>query len=265
MELTMLGTGNAGVTECYNTCFVLSENDKHLLVDGGGGNLLLQRFKAAGLKWQDMQHIIVTHKHIDHLLGIVWMLRFLLQNMNRGKFAGEAYIYGHDEVITALRQLAHMLLSAKETRYLDERLHLVEVKDGETLCINGRSITFFDIQSRKEKQFGFCMELDDGRLCCCGDEPYRECEHDYAAGAKWLLHEAFCLSAEAEEFKPYEKHHTTAADAAMMAEKLGVKNLLLYHTEDKNILRRKELYSAEAARYFSGRIFVPDDLEKISL
>lgn len=261
----MLGTGNAGVTECYNTCFVLSENDKHLLVDGGGGNLLLQRLKAAGLKWQDMQHIIVTHKHIDHLLGILWMLRFLLQNMNRGKFAGEAYIYGHDEVVTALRQLAHMLLSAKETRYLDERLHLVEVKDGETLCINGRSITFFDIQSSKEKQFGFCMELDDGRLCCCGDEPYRECEHDYAAGAKWLLHEAFCLSAEAEEFKPYEKHHTTAADAAMMAENLGVKNLLLYHTEDKNILRRKELYSEEAARYFSGRIFVPDDLEKIIL
>lgn len=261
----MLGTGNAGVTECYNTCFVLSENDKHLLVDGGGGNLLLQRFKAAGLKWQDMQHIIVTHKHIDHLLGIVWMLRFLLQNMNRGKFAGEAYIYGHDEVVTALRQLAHMLLSAKETRYLDERLHLVEVKDGETLCINGRSITFFDIQSSKEKQFGFCMELDDGKLCCCGDEPYRECEHDYAAGAKWLLHEAFCLSAEAEEFKPYEKHHTTAADAAMMAKNLGVKNLLLYHTEDKNILHRKELYSEEAARYFSGRIFVPDDLEKIIL
>lgn len=26
MNLTMLGTGNALVTECYNTCFVLEEN-----------------------------------------------------------------------------------------------------------------------------------------------------------------------------------------------------------------------------------------------
>ena len=26
MKITMLGTGNAVVTECYNTCFVLSEN-----------------------------------------------------------------------------------------------------------------------------------------------------------------------------------------------------------------------------------------------
>ena len=261
----MLGTGNAGVTECYNTCFVLSEEQRHILVDGGGGNLLLQRFKAAGLRWQDMRHIIVTHCHVDHLLGIVWMLRFILQNMNRGKYEGEAYIYGHDKVISTLQTLAGLLLSEKETRYLGSRLHLVEVRDGERLCINGRNTTFFDIRSTKEKQFGFMMELDGGRLCCCGDEPYRDCEESYARGAKWLLHEAFCLSREADEFKPYEKHHTTVADAAKTAEELGVDNLLLYHTEDKNILRRKELYTEEARMFFSGGIFVPDDLEVLSL
>lgn len=265
MELTMLGTGNAAVTECYNTCFVLSENGRHTLVDGGGGNMLLQRFKAAGLKWQDMKHIIVTHTHVDHLLGIVWMLRFILQNMNRGKYEGEAFIYGHDKVISTLDTLARLLLSEKETKFLGQRLHLVEVKDGESKLINGREFCFFDICSSKEKQFGFCLELDDGRLCCCGDEPYRDCEEQYAKAAKWLLHEAFCLSSEADEFKPYEKHHTTAADAARTAQELEVENLLLYHSEDKNILRRRELYSAEAAKYFAGKIFVPDDLEKITL
>jgi len=225
----------------------------------------LQRFKQAGLDWMDIHHIIVTHKHVDHVLGIVWMLRFILQNMNRGKYKGEAFIYGHDKVIDALNTLAKLLLSEKETRYLGERLHLVEVHDGETLSINGRNVTFFDLGSTKEKQFGFMLELDDGKLCCCGDEPYREHEEVYAKGAKWLLHEAFCLISEAEEFKPYEKHHSTAADAAMLAEKLGVENLLLYHTEDKNILRRKELYTSEAKLHYSGNVFVPDDLEKIKL
>ena len=38
MELIMLGTGNAMVTRCYNTCFVLRSGEQHLLVDGGGGN-----------------------------------------------------------------------------------------------------------------------------------------------------------------------------------------------------------------------------------
>ena len=37
MKLTMLGTGNAVVTNCYNTCFVLSDDGKYFLVDGGGG------------------------------------------------------------------------------------------------------------------------------------------------------------------------------------------------------------------------------------
>ena len=48
MNITMLGTGNAMVTECYNTCFVLQDGEKHLLVDGGGGNTLLRQLKQAG-------------------------------------------------------------------------------------------------------------------------------------------------------------------------------------------------------------------------
>ena len=36
MKLTILGTGNATVTECYNTCFALQDSDEVFLVDGGG-------------------------------------------------------------------------------------------------------------------------------------------------------------------------------------------------------------------------------------
>ena len=69
MKLTMLGTGNALVTECYNTCFVVQNGKKHLLVDGGGGNTLLAQLKHAGFDWMDMREIFVTHKHVDHLMG----------------------------------------------------------------------------------------------------------------------------------------------------------------------------------------------------
>ena len=48
MDITMLGTGSALVTECYNTCFVLSDGDEHFLVDGGGGNGILSQLKKAG-------------------------------------------------------------------------------------------------------------------------------------------------------------------------------------------------------------------------
>jgi hypothetical protein len=36
--ITMLGTGNALATRCYNTCFTLHGEKGVLLVDAGGGN-----------------------------------------------------------------------------------------------------------------------------------------------------------------------------------------------------------------------------------
>lgn len=266
MKITMLGTGNATVTECYNTCFVIEDNNEYMLVDGGGGNGILQQLKKASLRWQDMRTIFVTHKHIDHLLGIIWMVRMICQNMSRGKYDGEAVIYAHDEVISLIRDMAGSLLNAKETKYIDNRLHLISVKDGESRQILGKNVTFFDIQSTKAKQFGFSMELGDGdKLTCCGDEPYNECEYKYAVNSKWLLHEAFCLYSQADIFSPYEKHHSTVKDACELAEKLNVKNLILYHTEDKNIENRKKLYMEEGKQYYNGSLYVPEDLEVIEL
>ena len=93
MKITMLGTGNALVTECYNTCFVLEDEGKYFMIDGGGGNEVLKQLKRAGLNWMDMRDIFVTHKHIDHILGIVWMMRLICQNMNKGTYEiGRAHV-----------------------------------------------------------------------------------------------------------------------------------------------------------------------------
>lgn len=266
MELTMLGTGNALVTECYNTCFVINDDGKYLLVDGGGGNTVLSQLKKSNIDVCDIHEIFVTHKHVDHILGIVWMVRIICQNMAKGKYEGEAFIYAHDEVISLIEKMADDLLTKKQTRFIGDRLHLVEVTDGEKRVINGRELQFFDIHSTKAKQFGFSMVMDDGKkLVCCGDEPCPESCYPYAENAEWLLHEAFCLYSQADEFKPYEKNHSTVKDACELATKLGVKNLLLYHTEDKNIANRKELYMAEGQAYYDGNLYVPDDLETIKL
>lgn len=265
MKLTMLGTGHATVTKCYNTCFVIEDRGKYFMVDGGGGNTVLHQLAAAGLDWKEMRTIFVTHKHLDHLVGILWMIRMITQGMHHDEYDGEAVIYAHDEVISLLQKLSDMLLPAGCTRFIGSRLHLIEVKDGETRKVNGRDVTFFDIHSTKTKQFGFFMDIGGRRLTCCGDEPYNRSEEKYAAGSDWLLHEAFCLHAEADIFDPYEKHHSTVLDAAGNAQTLHVKNLLLYHTEDQHLDRRRELYTAEAAARFDGNIFVPDDLETIEL
>ena len=103
------------------------------------------------------------------------------------------------------------------------------------------------------------------RSACLGDEPYNEQNRRYIEGADWMMCEAFCLYADRDTFKPYEKCHSTALDAGKLAAELGVKNLILYHTEEKTLATRKENYTREAAENFKGRIFVPDDLEVIEL
>lgn len=266
MDITMLGTGHAVVTECYNTCFVLSENRQHFLVDGGGGSTLLHRLKYAKIDIKEIRTIFVTHKHIDHLLGIMWLIRLICQGMNKGIYDGEAVIYSHKEVIEILKDMAEKLLQKNETKFIDDRLHFVIVKDKDTKEILNHNVTFFDIHSTKDTQFGFCMDLgNDEKLTCCGDEPYRDCEYEYVKNSTWLLHEAFCLFSEAHIFSPYEKHHSTVKDACELAQKLNVKNLLLYHTEDKNIAQRKQKYSDEGKNYYNGNLYIPDDLEVLHL
>ena len=278
MRIIMLGTGNAGVTRCYNTCFVIEDEGRRLLVDGGGGNGILSQLDRVGIAIESIHEVFVTHQHTDHILGILWVIRIMCRKMRRGVFDGEAFIYGHEDVIRIIRSMALELLGPKMIAPMDDRLHLVTVEDGETRSVIGHTTTFFDIQSTKMKQFGFSMDLDrDGtqrgearqgdarKLTCLGDEPYRASELPYAQGATWLLHEAFCLRAEEDVYHPHEISHSTVADACEDAERLGVENLVLYHTEDKNIARRKELYRVEGAPLFSGMLYVPDDLEVIEL
>ena len=159
MKLTFLGTGNAFVTECYNTCFAIAGDKGTLLVDAGGGNGILRALRKADINYKDITDIFVTHKHIDHLLGVMWLIRLYCQRMREGVFTGEVTLYSHDEVIKILTAMVDMLLQEKEKPFFGTRFRLVTVADGEEKEIIGNKFTFFDIGSTKAKQFGFSADL----------------------------------------------------------------------------------------------------------
>jgi len=265
-KLVLLGTGNAGVTKCYNTCFALSSGNGYFLVDGGGGNGILVQLEKGGIPLQSIHHVFISHSHTDHLLGIIWIFRMIGAEMNRNNYTGNLNIYCHKELADILTCMVKFTLPDNLTGLIGKRIILHSIDDGESKEILDYNVNFFDTNSDKLKQFGFSLILNNGkRLTFLGDEPYNASEYEHVNNADWLLHEAFCLYSERELFKPYEKHHTTVKEACETAEKLQVKNLILYHTEDKNILRRKELYTAEGKTYYSGRLLVPDDLDEVEL
>ncbi len=266
MDLIMLGTGNASVINCYNSCFLLSEGSDHILVDGGGGGQIFTQLSAVNVDWRSIHNIIVTHKHMDHLIGVLWIVRMFCQHINRNEHDGLLYIYSHEEVIFLINDFIKKFLEEKDYELLNKCLFLIEVADGENIKINDKKVTFFDIGSKKAKQFGFKINYGGNKyLTCCGDEPYNSINERYVKNSEWLIHEAFCLKSEEKEFKAYQKNHSTVADVCEVVEKLNINNLVLYHTEDKNIKNRKELYLSEGKKYYSGNLYVPDDLEVISL
>lgn len=268
-QITMLGTGNATVSQIYNTCFLLQTPSTLMLVDAGGGNGILAQLKKVNVQIPDIHHLFVTHAHTDHVLGVIWVIRMVAQCKG---YEGLLHVYGNDKVMKVIKTIIDMMLAKKQLAKVAERVAFHQLEDGDCFEVGDMKLECFDIQSTKEKQFGFRAELpssdESGKplvLACLGDEPYNEQNRRYIVGADWMMCEAFCLYADRDTFKPYEKCHSTALDAGKLAEELGVKNLILYHTEEKTLANRKENDTREAAENFKGRIFVPDDLEVIEL
>ncbi len=260
-QLYIFGTGNATVTRCYNTCFALKNRDgDYFMVDTGGGNGILRILEDMSVDLTRIHHIFITHEHTDHLLGVVWMLRMIATDILKGGYKGDLTVYCHEDLIDTITTICRLTLQGKHFKLLGDRIHLTAIHDGETIEILRYPVTFFDIHSTKARQFGFTAILENGKkFTCCGDEPYNPDCAAYVAGSHWLTHEAFCLYSQREQYKPYEKHHSTVQDACQMAETLGIENLILWHTEDKNLARRQELYLAEGRPFFHGALYVPED------
>ena len=264
-RLIVLGTGNASVKNCYNTCFALKFKDDYLLVDAGGGNGILKQLDLAKIKLNQIKHMIVTHGHTDHVLGVIWIFRMIATKIINEEYDGNFNIYCHDELVSTIKTIVKLTVQKKYYDLLNQRIFIKEVKDGEKVTICEHLVTFFDIHSTKTKQFGFTLELNNGKLTCLGDEPFNKLCYRYVSNSNWLLCEAFCLYRERNIFKPYEKHHSTVKEASELAKYLKIKNLVLYHTEEQNLKKRKQLYTEEAKQYFNGNIYVPNDLDEYEL
>lgn len=265
-SLYVFGTGNANVTKCYNTCFAIKTEEEYFMVDAGGGNGILAVLEKMEVPLTSIHHIFVTHEHTDHILGIVWMIRMIATAIHKGAYEGDLPIYCHDGLPDTIYTLTRLTVQKKFYSLIGERIHLIPVADKETREILGMKITFFDIHSTKARQFGFTAQFASGRkLCCAGDEPLHPRCETYAEDADWMLHEAFCLYRDRERFKPYDKHHATVKEACELAERLRIRRLILWHTEDKTLPQRKELYTEEGSRYYHGSLLVPEDREILPL
>ena len=145
-KLIVLGTGNAMVTNCYNTCFAVScTNGEHILVDAGGGNGILVQMKKAKVEPNTIHHLIVTHEHCDHLLGVVWVVRKIGTMMLGNKYAGQLHIYCHPALCETIVTLATLTLQKKFVNLFGDRIILHSIENGTKMELADQKVEFFDI------------------------------------------------------------------------------------------------------------------------
>ena len=267
-HLTFLGTGAAMVTKCYNACFTIADDDGDMfLVDGGGGNGILTQLERLGYyKANKIRSIFVSHNHSDHILGVVWVVRAITQEMRKGRYEGNLTIYAHPRSLEAVRVISSYVMQPRLNAFFDKRVIFQPIADGEEYDINDRHFRFFDIKSTKELQHGFVCTLHSGqRLAYTGDEPIKEQLLPVLAGTDVLVQEAYCAARDEAEFKPFEKSHGTAEFSCRNAARIGASATILFHTEGRNLETRRQTYIAEGRAVYNGKIFVPDDLDDIKI
>lgn len=263
-KIIMLGTGNGGTMNIYNTCFVIQNEKGCFLVDTGGSIEVVKRLYKMNINISDINDIFISHSHTDHIFGIFWFFREFFR-LVKGGLNHHINLYCNTDVYNSIRTIMPLVLNKKINNLIDEYFNFVVLNDGDKYTINGIEYTFFDIKAKKILQYGFECNIDNKRLVFLGDETLNPELYEFIKNSNYVMHETFCLESEKEIFKPYEKGHSPAGDVARIMNDLNVENIILYHTEETHGDNRKELYTKEAQEHFKGKIYVPDDLEIINL
>lgn len=264
-KIIFLGTGNGTTLDLYNTCFVIQNENGNFLVDTGGSIEIIKRLKKINIGIKDIKHIFISHNHTDHILGLIWMLKKLGVLSINGKIKTKINIYCNDAVYESIIGISKYVLPEKILKGALDITDFHILKDSEQVEINGTKYTFFDIKARGTKQFGFECNINEKRVVFLGDETINLELYDRVRGTDYVMHEAFCLDSEENIFHAYQKNHSTVKTASEIMNKLEVKNLILYHTEETHGNERKTLYEKEGKENFNGKIYVPNDFDEIVL
>lgn len=261
-KLTILGCGSAKPTKTTSPSGQLVEMcDKSFLVDCGEGVLLtMQRL---GIHTGRLYNIFISHLHGDHCFGLIG----LLTTLGMLKRTQPMHIYAQPDLEKLLQPLLdyhcndrlydiifHLINPRKHEVIYEDRTVSVEtipLKHGVPTCG-----FLFNETHRVQNADGSYERVTRKRYAYCSDTQYSEKIVPIIQGVDTLYHEATFLQSMAERSK--EVKHSTAAEAATIAQKANVGKLIIGHysarVEDHN------LFLQEAKPVFDNTFLAEENL-----
>ena len=298
MKLVFLGTSAAQPTpERGLTCICLEKEGEILMFDAGEGAQI--SYLKSGLGWNKKMKIFVTHLHGDHCIGILGLLQTMtLQNRTEsmeiyGPDGIEEFIAANIKVLNFGLSFPVMITTVKEGTVVNEKTYTINS------CEADHSVTSYSyLFQEKDKpgrffpdkakelgvpegelwhklQTGQDIQVGDKivksssvlgekrpgkRIGISGDtrptkkleEFFKDC--DYLSFDSTFSHEL--------QDKALETHHSTAKEAADLAKKANVSNLILTHFSARY---NDESVLLEEAKTIHGCVIAAKDLLEIEI
>ena len=226
-SLTVLGSSAAIPANNRNlSAHLVNLNERFFLVDCGEGTQF--QLRKYHLSLQRIRIILISHLHGDHFFGLIG----LLNSMHLLGRKDELHVYAHP----MLQEILDIQMAASQTRLNFPLIfHCLRTDQAEMLLDDPK----FTIQSFPLKHsipacgFVFQEKKPPRRIpeprsfAYCSDTGYSETILPYIQEVNLLYHEATFMQDLAKVAA--EKLHATAAEAATIAKKAGVKKLMLGH------------------------------------
>lgn len=247
-SVTILGNNSAvPAYERLPTSQLINVDGQKFLVDcGEGTQLQLMRYK---IKYSRISHIFISHLHGDHYFGLIGLINsFGLLNRQQ-----DLFVFGPPP----LKKILDLQLQVASTR-LPFSLHIKEISGpGMLLETDEIEVSCFATDHRITCYgFSFCEKTvsrkrlaaygKPRRYAYCADTRYTESLLPHITQYDLIYHEATYLDDQRE--KAELRYHSTAKQAAQLAQKAQVKRLLLGHFSSQ--YERLDAFEQEAREVF---------------
>jgi ribonuclease BN (tRNA processing enzyme) len=220
MHIQILGTGGYHPNERRHTACLFIP-DLGLVFDAGTGF-----FRVASRLRHDKLHICLSHAHLDHIVGLTYVLVPLMQ----GRLS-EVTVYGSRETLNAVRE--HLF--AERVFPVLPPLTYVELESGMSLGDGAVTITHQRLPSHPGESTAYRIDLAEApgqparSMAYVTDTTVDGTYTEFIRGVDLLIHECNFSDALAEWCDKTGHSHTT--QVARLAVEAQVGRLLLLHVD----------------------------------
>lgn len=270
MRVTLLGTGCPIVdTERFGPAALVRGEQACILVDCGSG--VTQRLRAAGCTGRDIDSLLLTHLHTDHLVDLY---QLIVSSWHQGRDRPQR-IFGPPGTRAHVDGLMALWQAEREGRIAHERrpnqagleVEVEEIADGRVLEFGDVLVNTVEVNHKPVPHaFGFVFESAGAKAVISGDTTY--CPELVAAArdADLLVHEVYVHREMTEvpgvrtreSIENVASYHTLSTVVGDIAAEANAGCLMLTHFVPTRFDRGALL--AEVRSAYTGPLIIGEDL-----